>query len=400
MTIFDRYSVLTHVGPGTPMGRYMRFFWHPIAAAEELKDHPKPVRILGEDLVLFRTTNGKLGLLAQRCAHRSASLGCGMIEDDGIRCAYHAWKYDLTGQCVDIPSERGDRKVSSRIKIPGYQVHEAGGLIWAYLGAQPAPLFPRYEFIVGEQYDHDVGLSELPCNWLQIAENNMDPYHVEYLHFMYTNYVHERIGKPKIPVRRHAKIDFEVFEYGIIKRRLWEGDSEDSEEWTIGHPQIWPGTAIVTYPNGGVQAQIRTPIDDTNTRIYWYNAKLRPAGQPADPICPTFDNPFRKADGGYHVETLNGQDMVVMVTQGEITDRTLENLVNSDRGVVLYRRVLLEQLDRIARGEDPLGVVRDPAKNTPFIELPMEKRVDYTLAGVSATPDRSWDNPVPKEAAE
>ena len=175
MTTSDRYSVLTHIGPGTPMGRYMRFFWHPIAAVEELKDHPKPVRILGEDLVLFRTTNGKLGLVAQRCAHRSASLGCGMIEDDGIRCAYHAWKYDLTGQCVDIPSERGDRKVSSRIKIPGYQVHEAGGLIWGYLGARPAPLFPRYEFIVGEQYDHDVGLSELPCNWLQIAENNMDP---------------------------------------------------------------------------------------------------------------------------------------------------------------------------------------------------------------------------------
>jgi 5,5'-dehydrodivanillate O-demethylase len=123
MATSDRYSVLTHIGPGTPMGRYMRFFWHPIAAVEELKDHPKPVRILGEDLVLFRTTNGKLGLVAQRCAHRSASLGCGMIEDDGIRCAYHAWKYDLTGQCVDIPSERGDRKVSSRIKIPGYQVH-------------------------------------------------------------------------------------------------------------------------------------------------------------------------------------------------------------------------------------------------------------------------------------
>ena len=221
MTISDRYSVLTHVGPGTPMGHYMRFFWHPIAAVAELKDHPKQVRILGEDLVLFRTTNGKLGLLAERCAHRSASLGCGMIEDDGIRCAYHAWKYDLTGQCVDIPSERDDRKVSSRIKISGYMVHEAGGLIWAYLGAQPAPLLPRYEFIVGEQYDHDVGLSDLPCNWLQIAENNMDPYHVEYLHFMYTNYVHERIGKPR-------------FRYAVTQRSTSRSSSTGSSSAGCG----------------------------------------------------------------------------------------------------------------------------------------------------------------------
>ena len=169
-----------------------------------------------------------------------------------------------------------------------------------------------------EDYDHDVGVTRMPCNWLQIAENNMDPYHVEYLHFMYTNYVHEKLGKPKVEVKRHKQVAFEVFEYGIIKKRLWEGDSEDSDEWRTGHPQIWPGTAIVTYPNGGVQAQIRVPVDDTNTMVYWYNAKPRPKGQAPKPDCRVWDNPLRDSRGEYLTDNLNGQDLMVMFTQGEI----------------------------------------------------------------------------------
>jgi 5,5'-dehydrodivanillate O-demethylase len=166
------------------------------------------------------------------------------------------------------------------------------------------------------------------------------------------------------------------------------------------HPQIWPGTAIVTYPNGGVQAQIRVPVDDTNTIVYWYNAKPRPKGQAPNPQCRVWDNPLRDSRGEYLTDNLNGQDLMVMFTQGEISDRSLENLGESDRGVVLYRRVLLEQLDKIERGEEPLGVVRDPAKNTPWIELPMEKHVGYTLAGVKAAPDFDWDAMVPTETAK
>jgi 5,5'-dehydrodivanillate O-demethylase len=361
---------------------------------------PQRVRMLGEDLVLFRSAEGTLALVSERCPHRGASLACGMIEQGGIRCCYHGWKFDLTGRCVETPAERPDSKLKERMKIDSYPVQELGGLIWAYLGAQPAPLLPRYEFVVREDYDHDVGVTRMPCNWLQIAENNMDPYHVEYLHFMYTNYVHEKLGKPKVEVKRHKQVAFEVFEYGIIKKRLWEGDSEDSDEWRIGHPQIWPGTAIVTYPNGGVQAQIRVPVDDTNTMVYWYNAKPRPKGQAPKPDCRVWDNPLRDSRGEYLTDNLNGQDLMVMFTQGEISDRSLENLGESDRGVVLYRKVLLEQLDKIERGEEPLGVVRDPAKNDPWIELPMEKHVGYTLTGVKAAPDFDWDAMVPKEAAE
>lgn len=400
MSLVDRYSRLTHVGRDTPMGKYMRYFWHPVLPAVQLKDEPKRLRVLGENLVLFRTRDGQLGLVSERCPHRGASLACGMIEEGAIRCCYHGWKFDLSGRCLETPAERPESRLKERVKIDAYPVQELGGLVWGYLGAQPAPLLPRFEFLMPEKYDHDVGVTAMPCNWLQIAENNMDPYHVEYLHFMYTNYVHEKLGKPKVPVRRHKKIDFEVFEHGIIKKRMWEGDSEDTEEWRIGHPQIWPGTAIVTYPNGVVQAQIRVPVDDTNTIVYWYNAKPRRKGQPPEAECPVWDNPLRDAKGEYVSDNLNGQDLMVMFTQGEIADRSLENLGESDRGVVLYRRVLLEQLDKIERGEEPLGVVRDPAKNEPYIALPMEKHVGYSLAGVKAAPDRDWDAMVPKEAAE
>ena len=152
----DRNAVLTRVGKGTPMGKYMRFFWHAITPDVNLRDEPMRVRLLGEDLVLYRETGGKLGLVPERCPHRGASLACGMVEKDGLVCAYHGWKFDLTGQCVDTPAEPADSKLKERIKIASYPVQELGGLIWAYLGELPAPLLPRYEYLVGEEFDRDV----------------------------------------------------------------------------------------------------------------------------------------------------------------------------------------------------------------------------------------------------
>jgi 5,5'-dehydrodivanillate O-demethylase len=309
--------------------------------------------------------------------------------------------YGGSGECLEIPYSRPDTPLKKRAKLRAYPAQELGGLIWAYLGEEPAPLLPRYEFLVGPQYDHDVGISILPCSWLQIAENNMDPYHVEFLHFEFSNYVHKKIGKPPIEVRRHKKVDFELFEYGIIKRRLWEGESEEtSEEWKVGHPQIWPGTAVVPYPNGWVQAQIRVPMSDTETAIYWYNSRVRPEGAEPKAECPVWDNPNITPEGGYVVDTLNGQDMAAMVTQGEVADRSLENLNETDRGIVMYRRALLNQLDRIAEGKDPMGVVRDEAQNTPFIKLPIESDVGYSLAGVSSAQGVNWDDDASRAAGE
>src|SRR6185503_11023656 len=162
-----------------------------------------PVTLLGEKLVLFRSEDGTLGLLAERCRHRGASLAMGMIEGSGLRCAYHAWKYDKDGRCIDQPAEPADSTLKDRIRATAYPVQELGGLVWAYLGKQPAPLLPRWDFLVRENCERDAGVSRLPCNWLQVAENNMDPYHIEYLHMLYTNYIHKRKGLPLITPRKH-----------------------------------------------------------------------------------------------------------------------------------------------------------------------------------------------------
>jgi 5,5'-dehydrodivanillate O-demethylase len=238
---------------------------------------------------------------------------------------------------------------------------------------------------VREDYGQDIGVSRMPCNWLQVAENTMDPVHIEYLHMMYTNHVRKRKGLPTIPLRKHKKLAYEEFEYGIIKKRLWEGDTEESQEWTVGHPQIFPGTAQVSYHHGWVQFQIRVPIDDTNTTVYWYNCRPRKEGEPPQAEVKLWENPWANEEGKYMPEQLNAQDMMVMISQGPITDHTTENLAESDRGVVLYRRTLLREIEKVERGEDPLGVVRDPAKNTPWITLPIEDEVGFAFQGVPAS---------------
>lgn len=385
----ERQERLTRLGPGAPMGKYLRRFWHPVAASVELKQDAEilviPVTLLGEKLALFRGEDGKLGLVQERCPHRGVALSYGMVEDNCIRCPYHAWKFDRSGQCVDQPGESCESTFKDRIKIAAYPVEEMGGLIWAYLGPAPAPLLPRYEFMVREDYDHDVGISRMPCNWLQVAENTMDPLHIEFLHMMYTNYVRKRKGLSEVPIRKHKKLAFELFEYGIIKKRLWEGDAEDSQEWTVGHPQIFPGTAQVSYHQGWVQFQIRVPVDDTHTNIYWLNCRPREAGKPKQTEVPLWENPWANEEGKYIPEQLNAQDMMVMISQGEITDHTQENLGESDQGVVLYRRTLLREIDKVERGEDPIGVVRDPAKNTPWIKLPIEEELSFGFEGVRAS---------------
>jgi 5,5'-dehydrodivanillate O-demethylase len=389
-----RQDRLTLVDAGTPMGRYMRCFWHPVAAAAELQNEPvKPVKLLGERLALFRSDDGSYGLVQERCPHRGTSLGYGMVRGNTLTCAYHNWKFDKQGQCLETPVEPAGSRLWERIKIAAYPVQEMAGLVWAYLGPLPAPLLPRFEHLVRDDWEWDIGISHLPCNWLQVAENTLDPLHIETLHMNFTNYTRERMGLEPVPVRKHKQIDFELFEYGIIKKRMWEGDTEASEEWRIGHPQLFPATAVVPYTAEWVQYQIRVPLDNTNTVYYWLNCRERESGKPARAESPIWDNPWKTPEGRFMPEVLNAQDLMVMITQGDVTDHVLENLGESDRGVALYRRTLLDQIERVERGLDPLGVVRDAAKNDPWIELPVEKHLGYGFAGVAATstyevPDR------------
>jgi 5,5'-dehydrodivanillate O-demethylase oxygenase subunit len=368
---------LTRVGMGTPMGELLRRYWHPIATIPELTAEPVlAVTVLGENLALYRTETGDLGLVAQRCPHRGASLAYGIPESDGLRCAYHGWKFDRAGSCLEQPAEPEDSTFRERIKIPAYPVQEMGGLIWAYLGPEPAPLLPRFDLFVRDDLEREIGITRLPCNWLQIMENSLDPVHLEYLHSVYMNYVLKRQGKPPASqTKHHERIAFDIFEYGIIKRRLWVGDSEESDEWQVGHPILFPN--ILSVGEGGrAQFQIRVPIDDTHTYHVWYRTKPQAAGaQPQDPASiAVLDYAYKHEDGRLVVDTVSGQDMMVWVTQGPISDRTTERLGTTDKGVILYRSLLEEQMLKVERGEDPMAVVRDAARNTPMIDVRRESK--------------------------
>jgi 5,5'-dehydrodivanillate O-demethylase oxygenase subunit len=366
---------LTHLGPGTPLGNLLRRYWFPIARTPELDQEPVlAVTLLGENLALFRSDAGALGLVAQRCPHRGASLAYGIPEEEGLRCAYHGWRFDTTGQCNEQPAEPPESTFYERIRIPAYPVQELGGLIWAYLGPEPVPLLPRWDILVRDDLDRSIGVTHLPINFLQAMENSMDPIHFEWLHAVYGNYVNRRQGKPAVMTpRKHEQIAFDIFEYGIYKRRLLEGeDPETSEDWLTGHPVIFP-YILAVGDHSRPTLQIRVPVDDTHTLHYWYRAEQRSPGAPPQANIPISEVPYVHKNGRLVVETINGQDMMAWVTQGEISDRTTERLGTSDRGVILFRNLLLEQIEKVERGEEPMGVIRDAARNEPFITIAREK---------------------------
>jgi 5,5'-dehydrodivanillate O-demethylase len=383
-------EALTRVGAGTPMGELLRRYWHPVAAAVEIAARTaRAVRLLGEDLVLFRTASGTLGLLEERCPHRGASLAYGCVNEH-LRCPYHGLAFAPSGVCAEVPFARRARARAGALdgdatgvlaagsgpRARAYPAAELGGLVFAYLGPEPAPLLPRFDLFVWEGVLRDVGRARIPCNWLQIMENSVDPIHVEWLHGHHLAAARAAAGDAPSThyPRQHVKIGFSRFRFGIIKRRVLEGGSEDDDDWRIGHPLVFPNMVRVGA-HGQHRLQIRVPVDDTRTDHYWYACYRPPPGVDAgtqDDV-PVYDVPFQDVRGDFAVDFVDGGDVMTWVTQGPIADRTREHLLASDEGVVLFRRMLLEQLERVRRGEDPIGIVRDPAENA-CIELPQERQ--------------------------
>ncbi len=369
---------LTHVGPGSAMGELMRRYWHPIAGSSQLDDEPvMGVRLLGEDLVLYRDRGGRVGLLGDHCPHRKASLEYGIPEDEGLRCCYHGWLFDQQGHCLEQPAEPPESTFKERIQHLAYPAQELGGLVFAYLGPEPAPLLPRYDVFVWDDAWRDVGMTDLPCNWLQCMENSIDLTHVDWLHGHYYDYVRERAGEPKRTNRvyggaHHVKIGFDLFEHGIVKRRVLEGGDEKDWTWQEGtNPLVFPN---MTRAGGNGSLQIRVPIDDTHTRTFLYSCYRPNDGRKVPPQdrVPIYDVPLRLPNGKFKTDWITGQDMMAWVTQGPIMDRTDEKLGASDQGLIFYRKVLLEQMETIERGDDPLGVIRDASRNV-LIELKRER---------------------------
>jgi 5,5'-dehydrodivanillate O-demethylase oxygenase subunit len=372
---------LTQVGPGTPAGEMLRRYWQPLAAAAELKDQStKKVRLLGEDLALFRDRSGKLGLVAELCPHRRCSLAYGVPENEGIRCPYHGWLFDREGNCLEQPAEPAESSFRERVKTISYPVREVGGIFWTYMGPGEAPVFPRHDYLVQENTLRDIGLTMLPINWVQAMENSLDPTHLEWLHMWYGYYIqtgqsHTDLGD--FPQARHAKIGFDVTDYGIVKRRFYEGGSEEDHDWRIGHPVLFPNILKV-----GNSLQIRVIVDDVHTLHMLYNTYCYDGVQaPHQDVVPAYQIPYLREDGTYDVRAVLQQDMMAWVTQGAIADRTVEHLGVSDKGIILYRQVFEQQVRRVEAGEEPMFVYRDP-DHSDVIEIPIDT-VESAKVGVS-----------------
>src|SRR5262247_4420699 len=340
----EENELLTRVGRGTPMGDLLRRYWYPIAACSELVEKPtKAVRVLGEDLVLYRDKQGRPGLIGSQCAHRRMSMLLGIPEKEGLRCPYHGWLYDRNGKCLEQPYEQAEDPNSTfkdRISMPAYPVEELCGLLFAYLGPEPVPLLPRWDIFVWDNVLRDIGATIIPCNWLQIMENSLDPVHVEWLHGRFSNYVLERLGRPDLKRRfyrpgtngvtsrmEHEKIGFDEFQYGIIKRRVVAGRSEQDPEWRIGHPVLFPNILRV-----GSNFQYRVPVDDTHTLHVWFTAYPQPPGAevPTQEKVPFYQVPLPTDEEGQAnwqmLDNNSGQDIMAWITQGPIADRSQEKL--------------------------------------------------------------------------
>ena len=367
---------LTRIGRGTPMGELFRRYWTPIIASCDLPTGSvRHVKLLGENLVVFRDGKGNLGALDEHCPHRGTSLAYGCVDDEGIRCPYHGWKFDASGTCLDMPAEPSTTSLLQTVRAHAYPAQELGGLIFLYLGPSPAPLLPRFDLYVWDGVLRDIGYALLPCNWLQIMENSVDPHHLEWLHGHHLTTIRHKQGlsTPTFYPKRHVKIGFDLFQYGIIKRRVLEGGSEKDDDWAIGHPLIFPNMLRVGS-SWQHRFQIRVPVDDTHTLHFWYSCYQPGENRdtPHQDVIPSYEVPWQNEHGDFIVDFVDGGDIMSWVTQGPIADRTHETLGRSDQGIAFYRRLLFEQMEKVQNGEDPLGIIRHSQDNT-LIELPQEK---------------------------
>jgi len=372
-------KALTQVGAGTPMGELLRRYWMPIAAVAELDDHPtKPVRLLGENLVLYKDKAGNYGLVDRHCPHRRADLSYGWADDCGLRCHYHGWLWDHTGRCLQQPFEETahpEARFKDRVRIKAYPVEAKAGLLWAYLGPPPAPLVPTWEPFTWANGFVQIVFSEVPCNWFQCQENSIDPVHFEWLHSNWSRALGGADGRSPT----HLKVGFEEFEYGITYRRVLEGQSEQDELWTVGRCCLWPNCLFT-----GGHFEWRVPIDDGNMlSVGWFFDRVPNEMEPykQDRI-PYWVSPIKDAlTDRWITSHIMNQDFVAWVGQGTVADRTQEHLGESDRGVIMMRRRILEDAERVARGEEPKAVIRDAEKNR-CLRLPIIGR-DFFVNGSS-----------------
>jgi 5,5'-dehydrodivanillate O-demethylase len=362
----EENEMLTQVGRGKPAGEMLRRYWMPVACVGELTDE-KPIksfRLLGEDLVVYRDRKGRYGVVGEKCPHRSASLAFGRVDEEGIRCPYHGWKYDCTGRCIEQPAEPETGGFKDKIKHIAYPVEKLGGLLWAYLGPEPRPLLPRWDVLCWEKGKRWIEKHEVyNCNWLQPMENSVDPSHLYWLHGDTAHLA---------PTMDHyeEEHEFTPFEHGIMKRRVTPGRKPADPPIVDQHPLLFPITLRHVFREklliGNLRhnLQIRVPVDDAHTQVFVvYFTPNDTDRSPADGDTPWEYFRIRDEKGEYRLEHVLVQDAMAWETQGAPTDRTKEHLGVGDEGIILLRKVLREQIEIVKKGGEPLGVVREASKN-------------------------------------
>jgi nitrite reductase/ring-hydroxylating ferredoxin subunit len=362
----EHHPLLAEVGPGTPMGELLRRYWHPVGLSADACETPRKVRALGEDLILFRDGQGRPGLVYPHCMHRGTSLYYGKVEERGIRCCYHGWLFDVQGHCVEMPCEPGmGGRTLERIRQPWYPVRERYGLIWAYMGPpEKKPVLPRYDALErldeGEFLEtNDASLGGggpriLPFNWLQHYENLVDHFHVVVLHstFSGTQFIESFAQMPEVT--------WDTVELGVritSVRKMPDGKVlRRRSQAAIPTLRVIPNPRVARYGrHEGIGWVL--PMDDHSFRIYAVG-RVREEGDLKRRRSRMGGRLWEELGEAEH-QKMPG-DYEAMVSQGVIAKHSEEHLTTTDRGIVMLRRFLKEQLERVQRGEDPAGVSFDP----------------------------------------
>ncbi len=360
---------ITEVGPGTPCGEFMRRYWHPVALSSEATARPRQVRILGEDLILFRDGCGRPGLLTPRCAHRGTSLFYGRVDANGIRCCYHGWQFDVQGRCIDQPCEPGGGLHKDRVFQPWYPVEERYGLVFAYMGPpDKRPVLPRWDVLEtlgpGEVlFAHHTSygspeaaeMEVVPWNWLQDWENIMDPFHVPILH---TSFSGAQFA-PEMAIMPDVTWEYTELGMRYIAHRTLAGGRELDRVSPVLFPTVRsvPDTGLAP----GLTRRMRwlVPVDDTS-HCHFNVIRTTPDDTHKDRFRGRTVGPYQWADMTAEQHQSFPSDWEAQLGQGPINLHSEEHLVTSDRGVAMLRRLIREQIRKVQAGLDPIGVGYDP----------------------------------------
>jgi len=383
----EENDLLCLTGPGTPMGNLFRRFWLPVALSRELPKRDCPpvrLRILSEDLIAFRDTDGKVGLLSRYCPHRGASLFFGRNEEGGLRCVYHGWKFDTTGACVDMPNEPAKCSFKHKIRQIAYPTREAGGVIWAYMGPpETTPALPELEWTRVPQNHVYVHKRFQHCNYLQNVEGEVDSSHVSFLHREFRPEKFEAAIAGQVLLARAKdsapKFLVEETEYGLAigARRNWDSDHY---YWRVTQFLLPSFTLIPSEAGSPINFTAAVPVDDTNmvgftvtwrpdrplsendirTIESWTGAYAEVDPNTFEPIANRandylIDRDKQRSENFTGMRGIREEDIAVQEDQfgGPIADRTKEHLGTSDGGVIALRRRLLKAARTLQAGREP-----------------------------------------------